>query len=180
MLSKQFKALTVVLLTMAVATPEMAVPAAAFLPAQVGSSGNSGLNLDNSNLLTEVEYGYYRRKRRHGYNNYYGGNRHSYRRYRYNNYYNGGRYRRYHNYYNDDWPFYGLAFGLGYGLGYGGGYRYYDDSYGYRGGYRYYDDGYYGGGGHVQWCLNRYRSYNPRTNTYMGYDGYRHRCNSPY
>jgi hypothetical protein len=168
MLSKQFKALTVVLLTMAVATPEMAVPAAAFLPAQFGSSGNSGLKLDNSNLLTEVESDFYWRKYRRGYNNFYGGNRHSYRRYKYNNYHNGGYYRRHRHHYNNDWPYYALAFGLGYGLG------------GYGGGYGY-DDGYYGGGGgHVQWCLNRYRSYNPRTNTFMGYDGRRHRCNSPY
>ncbi len=33
---------------------------------------------------------------------------------------------------------------------------------------------------HVRWCAERYRSYDPRTDTYMGYDGYRHRCNSPY
>jgi hypothetical protein len=36
------------------------------------------------------------------------------------------------------------------------------------------------GGGHVEWCLNRYRSYDPGSDTYMGYDGYRHRCNSPF
>lgn len=35
-------------------------------------------------------------------------------------------------------------------------------------------------GSHVDWCLNRYRSYNVRTDTYRGYDGYDHRCNSPY
>jgi hypothetical protein len=169
MLSKHLKALTVVLLTLAVATPEIAVPAAAFLPAQVGSGGNSGLMFDNSNLFTEVGYNY--RKRRNGYNSYYGGNRYSYRWYGHNNYHNGWRHHRHHNNY---WPYYGgLAFGLGYGLGYGGGYGYYND-------------GYYGnrysrvGGGHVQWCLHRYRSYNPRTDTFMGYDGYRHRCNSPY
>ena len=40
--------------------------------------------------------------------------------------------------------------------------------------------GYGSGSGHVQWCLNRYRSYDPASDTYMGYDGYRHRCNSPY
>lgn len=34
--------------------------------------------------------------------------------------------------------------------------------------------------GHVRWCLNRYRSYNPRTDQYLGYDGYYHRCRSPY
>ena len=44
-------------------------------------------------------------------------------------------------------------------------------AYGYRS---------YGGGSHVQWCLNRYRSYDPGSNTFMGYDGYRHRCNSPF
>ena len=46
--------------------------------------------------------------------------------------------------------------------------------------------GYYGGGyrnvgsRHVAWCQGRYRSYNVRTNTYTGYDGRQHRCNSPY
>ncbi len=38
----------------------------------------------------------------------------------------------------------------------------------------------YAGGDHVQWCLNRYRSYNPRTDTFRGYDGLDHRCVSPY
>ena len=37
---------------------------------------------------------------------------------------------------------------------------------GYYGGY-YRGRGY--GSKHVNWCLNRYRSYNPRTNTYTGY-----------
>jgi hypothetical protein len=36
------------------------------------------------------------------------------------------------------------------------------------------------GSAHVRWCENRYRSYNPSTNRYLGYDGYYHRCNSPY
>jgi|SRR6185437_15140196 hypothetical protein len=35
---------------------------------------------------------------------------------------------------------------------------------------RAYDDG------HVQACLDAYRSYDPRSDTYLGYDGYRHRC----
>jgi hypothetical protein len=30
--------------------------------------------------------------------------------------------------------------------------------------------------GHVRACLDAYRSYDPRTDTYLGYDGYRHRC----
>jgi len=33
---------------------------------------------------------------------------------------------------------------------------------------------------HDDWCDQRYRSYNRSTNTYMGYDGQRHYCNSPY
>ena len=70
------------------------------------------------------------------------------------------------------WPW----FAAGAAIGYAGSYYYNND---------YYDDGYYGGyygGGnaHVQWCLNRYRSYDPRSDTYMGYDGYRHRCRAPY
>jgi hypothetical protein len=36
------------------------------------------------------------------------------------------------------------------------------------------------GGDHVQWCLDRYRSYNPRTNTWVSYSGEVHECVSPY
>jgi hypothetical protein len=176
MFSKRFKALTVVFMTMAVAIPEFSVPAAPFVPTQIGAVGSSVPNLDNSNLFTEVRHSSGQRYRgnryiypRRGYSRgrNYGGNRYSYRRHGYNSYYRGHRYYRHGGRYygNYGWPYYGL--GLGFGLGYGGGYDYYDD-------------GYYGGGSHVQWCLNRYRSYDPRTNTYMGYDGYRHRCNSPY
>lgn len=32
------------------------------------------------------------------------------------------------------------------------------------------------GNGHVERCLNRYRSYDPSTDTYRGYDGRVHRC----
>lgn len=40
----------------------------------------------------------------------------------------------------------------------------------------------YGGGGnaHVEWCLSNYRSYNPQTDQFLGYDGFYHYCNSPY
>ena len=50
----------------------------------------------------------------------------------------------------------------------------YDNSYG--------DDAYYDGGGssHVEWCLNRYRSYNPRTNTWVSYSGQVRQCTGPY
>jgi hypothetical protein len=47
-----------------------------------------------------------------------------------------------------------------------------------------YDYDYDDGGGmssrHVQWCLNRYQSYNPRNNTWLAYSGNINQCNSPY
>lgn len=33
---------------------------------------------------------------------------------------------------------------------------------------------------HVNWCLDRYRSYDPNSDTFVGFDGYEHRCVSPY
>lgn len=33
---------------------------------------------------------------------------------------------------------------------------------------------------HIEWCLARYRSYNPATNTFTGYDGLQHECRGPY
>jgi BA14K-like protein len=36
------------------------------------------------------------------------------------------------------------------------------------------------GGSHVQWCRDRYRSYNVRTNTWVAYSGAVRQCNSPY
>jgi hypothetical protein len=40
----------------------------------------------------------------------------------------------------------------------------------------------YGGASeaHVQWCLQRFRSYDITSDTYLNYDGNRYRCNSPY
>ena len=45
-----------------------------------------------------------------------------------------------------------------------------------------YDDDYdvASGSSHVEWCLDRYRSYNPRTNTWVSYSGEVRECNSPY
>jgi hypothetical protein len=37
-----------------------------------------------------------------------------------------------------------------------------------------------GGTAHVAWCTARFRSYDPTTDTYRGFDGLRHRCESPY
>ena len=33
---------------------------------------------------------------------------------------------------------------------------------------------------HVDWCLNRYRSYNPRTNQFLSSRGYYKVCQSPF
>ena len=40
-------------------------------------------------------------------------------------------------------------------------------------------DGNYGSR-HVEWCFDRYRSYNPRNNTWVSYSGNTNECNSPY
>jgi hypothetical protein len=70
----------------------------------------------------------------------------------------------------------GAAFATGLALGGGLGY-----GYGYPGyAYNDYDDGY--GGGYVvssgddSSCAQRYRSYDPSSGTYLGYDGQRHSC----
>jgi len=64
----------------------------------------------------------------------------------------------------------------GYGPGYyAPGPGYYDNGYGY-------DDGAVavapapGGDDAVAYCMQTYRSYDPRSGTYMGNDGYRHPC----
>ena len=41
-----------------------------------------------------------------------------------------------------------------------------------------YDGGY--GNRHVEWCLDRYRSYNPRNNTWVSYSGRVRECISPF
>ena len=46
----------------------------------------------------------------------------------------------------------------------------------------YYGGGYYRGGpyaysgGSEEYCLSRFKSYDPASGTYLGYDGYRHPC----
>ena len=83
----------------------------------------------------------------------------------------------------------GLAAGSALGYGYGG-YGY--DPYYYGGDYAYndyYDNGYYDAGYPVDsavvattvgadpsYCAQRYRSYDPASGTYLGYDGLRHPC----
>jgi hypothetical protein len=72
-------------------------------------------------------------------------------------------------------PYYGYGYGYpayGYGYGYGYPYRYSYPAYGYS--------TYGGGSAHVQWCLNRYRTYNPATNTYFIRVGVPAVCHSPF
>jgi hypothetical protein len=75
----------------------------------------------------------------------------------------------------------GSGISLGFGFGFPGFYRPYYEPYYYQ---PYYAQSYYYapayGSGHVRYCLNRYRTYDPRSDTFIGYDGYRHRCRSPY
>ena len=165
----KFKAAIFAVMVAALVVPEMANTASALPLERVGQTSPEA-NAENSNLLVDATY----RSERRRYIRRYNGDQYSYRRHGYNHYrgrYYGNRYpyRRY--------PYYGYGYGDGYGYGsswigfgvpfFGFGY----DDYGYDN---------YGGGGHVRWCLNRYRSYDPRSDTYLGYDGHRHFCRSPY
>jgi hypothetical protein len=90
--------------------------------------------------------------------------------------YHGGGYRHRHGYrHGGFWP--GVAVGIGVGSTYGyyGSPSYYDDSYGY------YDEGVVAaapqaGQDDVAYCMQRYKSYDPASGTYLGYDGQRHPC----
>ena len=93
-----------------------------------------------------------RRTRRHGFN--YKRNRHGLR-------YNRQR-RGYNHFHNGFW--YSAPFWT---------YGYYDDAPSYSYGVSDWEL-------HVEWCHNRYRSYNERRDAYKGYDGLWHRCISPY
>jgi hypothetical protein len=101
--------------------------------------------------------------------------------------YRHGRYRYFYNgfYYANPWWTYGPGVTIGVGPGYA------NPDYGYASGP---DDGTYAaddgqdyadqGDGeddpHVAWCMNRYRTYDPDSDSFTGYDGLQHRCNSPY
>jgi hypothetical protein len=92
---------------------------------------------------------------------------------------NGGWRHRGHGGY---WP--GVVAGAVVGGALANSYAYYGDPY-YYGNNGYYDDGYYddstvavapGGGDDAGYCAQRYRSYDPASGTYLGYDGQRHPC----
>ena len=69
-------------------------------------------------------------------------------------------------YYSTPWWTLPLIVGDGYSRRYD-----YDDDY---------VDAYDLNSAHVEWCMDRYRSYNPRTNTWVSYSGVVHECISPY
>ncbi len=64
-----------------------------------------------------------------------------------------------------------IASQQGYGYGYGPG-PYYGPAYGPG----YYPAPVYGGGDPEGYCMSRFRSYDPASGTYMGFDGMRHPC----
>ena len=83
----------------------------------------------------------------------------------------------------------GREYGNGYGYGYGGAalglgllggaiigsqYPYYDSGYGYAAEYNV--DPQDEGGDSPTYCASRFRSYDPASGTYLGYDGLRHPC----
>jgi hypothetical protein len=67
---------------------------------------------------------------------------------------------------------------VGLGYGYGGYYDpYYYDDYAYNDDYYDAGPGYeVSGGADPAYCAQRYRSYDPASGTYLGYDGLRHPC----
>jgi BA14K-like protein len=76
----------------------------------------------------------------------------------------------------------GGALANGYGYGYGYPAYPYDYGYNYGQDYALVDPGYaqtepaYPAGGSVAYCEQTYRSYDPASGTYLGYDGLRHPC----
>ncbi|WP_068013772.1 BA14K family protein [Rhodoplanes sp. Z2-YC6860] len=78
--------------------------------------------------------------------------------------------------------YYGYDGGYGYGAyGYDQGYGGYDSDYVEAPSYRYgpgpvYRQSYVEGGNDAGYCQQRYRSYDPASGTYLGYDGLRHPC----
>jgi hypothetical protein len=112
----------------------------------------------SSPLLTDVRTRYERNRVMH-----YDRHRHGMRC---GNWSNQCRYRYGGYYYQNPWwlfPVVGAGIAIGAANNYNGGY--YDGGYGSR---------------HVEWCMDRYRSYSPRYNTWVSYSGRVNQCISPY
>ena len=85
----------------------------------------------------------------------------------------GGRHHHHHHH-GGFWPGFAIGAGIGSAYGYYGNNYYYDDPY-------YYDDTVVAaaplaGDDAVAYCMRRYKSYDPASGTYLGYDGQRHPC----
>ena len=80
-----------------------------------------------------------------------------------------GNCRHFHDGYYYETPWWTLPLIVGGGIAASRAYDDYDDDYEVA-----------VAGDHVQWCLDRYRSYDPRTNTWVSYSGRVNECNSPY
>ena len=139
--------------------------AAAMLPLSPAASGEANAAGDGIVQVTD----------KRNWNNNYFNNRCPYRYggcrdfYRYKHYRNDRFYRNNHfyrrNHYNGSNFVLPLIIGGGFGA-----YDYYDYDYGYA----------RVSNKHVRWCLDRYRSYNPRTNLWTAYSGRKRQCDSPY
>jgi BA14K-like protein len=71
----------------------------------------------------------------------------------------------------------GVGVGSALGYGYGGYYDpYYYDDYAYDDSYPAYSGYVVSGGADPSYCAQRYRSYDPASGTYLGFDGLRHPC----
>ena len=113
--------------------------------------------------------------------------RYNYNRHYRNRYYGNRHYYPYHRRHYR--PYLGWNY-CGWGFGYWPNGCFGDGYYGgYLGGY--YGDGYYDRGyeprrervsnkKHVKWCKARYKTYNPKTDTFIGKGKKKYRCNSPY
>jgi hypothetical protein len=113
----------------------------------------AGAKADNPNIINVAKWD----RERHG-------SRCEYRR---------GECRHFYRGYYYETPWWTLPFAVGEGIGSN---RHYEDEDDY------YDDEDDEGGwsnSHIEWCLHRYRSYNPRNNTWVSYSGRVRECISP-
>jgi hypothetical protein len=111
-------------------------------------------NADNPNIIPVAKW----ERERHG-------SRCEYRRGECRHFYRGFYYET---------PWWTLPFAVGEGIGSN---RHYDEDEDF------YDDEDNEGGwsnSHIEWCLKRYRSYNPRNNTWVSYSGKVKECISPF
>jgi len=154
-------ALGAVLGLSAVAFSGASASAAAMLPLSPAVTGQAN---DGNNGIVQVDHNNKWKKKKWNNNNWNGN---------WNNNNHNWKYRKHRRSYDN-----GVYLSLPLILG--GAYaanNYYDNGYD---DYDDYDDGGRASNRHVQWCLNKYRSYNPRYNTWVAYSGQVKKCYSPY